>query len=195
MNGSVYYSIDKLHAALGQGVGVTFHYFEYNVKKKRVFRRNGRRYAVIPYGLIWDNENYYLVGWDLYRREVRHYRVDKMVDMNICKLPEACPEERGRFDVAAYTAKHFNMFSGREGNLRLRCKNTLAGVILDRFGQDSILVPDGDAFFTVMVDAVVSAQFWGWLFGLGADITVTGPDWAVNDYRRQLAEVAAAYSR
>ena len=64
MNESVYYSIDKLHAALAAGKAVTFRYFDYDVKKEKVFRRDGRRYAVFPHGLIWNSENYYLVGWD-----------------------------------------------------------------------------------------------------------------------------------
>ena len=64
MNESVYYSIDKLHAAISAGKAVTFRYFEYNVGKERVFRRAGERYEVSPYGLIWDSENYYLAGYD-----------------------------------------------------------------------------------------------------------------------------------
>ena len=64
MNESVYYSIDTLHAALAEGRGVRFRYFEYNVRKEKVFRREGAWYAVFPHGLIWDDENYYLVGYD-----------------------------------------------------------------------------------------------------------------------------------
>ena len=36
------------------------------------------------------------------------------------------------------------MFSGREGQITLRCRNSLVGVVLDRFGRDAILVPDGE---------------------------------------------------
>ena len=78
MNESVYYNIDKLHAAIAGRRSVSFKYFEYNVKKERVFRREGRRYDVSPAGLIWDSENYYLAGYDHKHREMRHYRVDKM---------------------------------------------------------------------------------------------------------------------
>ena len=184
MNESVYYSIDKLHAALSAGKTVTFRYFEYNVRKEKVFRREGRRYSVSPYGLIWNSENYYLVGWDGAMGEVRHYRVDKMAELAVTCVPaEGGPEG---FDVAAYAAKHFGMFSGREGKLRLRCENPMVGVVLDRFGQDVMLVPDGESHFTVTVDAVVSPQFFGWLFGLGPGVTLLSPDWAVEDFRRVL---------
>ena len=188
MNESVYYSIDKLHAALAAGKAVTFRYFDYDVKKEKVFRRDGRRYAVFPHGLIWNSENYYLVGWDGAKKEVRHYRVDKMAELAVTclKLEEGEDLERGRFDVAAYAAKHFGMFCGREGKVRLRCVNAMVGVMLDRFGQDVILVPDGPGHFTLTVEAVVSPQFFGWLFGLGEGVALTAPDWAVAEYQDRL---------
>ena len=188
MNESVYYSIDKLHTALAAGKAVTFRYFDYDVRKEKVFRRNGRRYAVFPHGLIWNSENYYLVGWDGAKKEVRHYRVDKMAELAVTclKLEEGEDLDRSSFDMAAYAAKHFGMFSGREGRVRLRCANAMVGVMLDRFGQDVMLVPDGPGHFTLTVEAVVSPQFFGWLFGLGEGVTLTAPDWAVEDYREQL---------
>ena len=188
MNESVYYSIDKLHTALAAGKAVTFRYFDYDVNKEKVFRRNGRRYAVFPHGLIWNSENYYLVGWDGTRKEVRHYRVDKMAELAVTclKLEEGEDLDRSSFDMAAYAAKHFGMFSGREGRVRLRCANAMVGVMLDRFGQDVMLVPDGPGHFTLTVEAVVSPQFFGWLFGLGDGVVLTAPDWAVEDYREQL---------
>ena len=95
--------------------------------------------------------------------------------------------------MAAYAAKHFGMFSGREGRVRLRCENGLVGVVLDRFGQESILVPDGRNHFTVTVDAVVSPQFFGWLFGLGDRVELLAPDWAAAAFRAQLDAVGANY--
>ena len=89
MNESVYYSIDKLHTALAAGKAVTFRYFDYDVKKEKVFRRGGRRYTVFPHGLIWNSENYYLVGWDGAKKEVRHYRVDKMAEEGLLEEVQA----------------------------------------------------------------------------------------------------------
>ena len=52
MNESIYYTIDKLHTAIANRKTVTFLYFEYNVRKEKVFRHDGRRYTVSPAGLI-----------------------------------------------------------------------------------------------------------------------------------------------
>ena len=192
MNERVYYTIDRLHAALAQGHAVSFRYFEYSVDKQKVFRREGRRYLVSPYGLIWDSENYYLAGYDHEKGDLRHYRVDKMDGLRPAG-PAQRDTSRPAFDAASYARKHFGMFSGQEGQVRLRCDRHLVGVILDRFGQESILVPDGPEHFTVTVEAVVSPQFLGWLFGLGDGIEVLSPLWARQAFARRLGEVAEHY--
>ena len=191
LNETIYYSVDRLHSAITAGKTVTFQYFEYNVHKEKVYRHGGRRYTVSPAGLIWDSENYYLAGYDHHRQELRHYRVDRMADLAVISLPrQGVPQD---FDMAAYAAKHFGMFSGREGQLTLRCSNRLVGVILDRFGLDAILVPDGPDHFTVTISAVVSPQFLGWLFGLGDGVTLLRPQWAVDMMVDQLRKTAALY--
>ena len=140
-----------------------------------VFRREGRRYAVSPYGLIWNSENYYLVAYDISNQEMRHYRVDKMAEIVVTGLPREGEDRYPDFDVAAYGQKHFGMYSGEEASVTLRCRSHMAGVVWDRFGQDVILVPDGPGHFTLTVEAVVSPQFFGWLFGWGTGCASSGP--------------------
>lgn len=191
MNESIYYNVDKLHTAIGSNHMVTFRYFEYNMRKERVFRREGKRYRVSPYGLIWDNENYYLAGLDAVKQDVRHYRVDKMSELTVTSLPR---DMEHAVDMERYAQRHFSMFAGREAQIRLGCAAHMAGVVLDRFGHDVILVPDGEERFTVTLDVAVSPQFWGWLFGLEDNVEVLSPAWAVEEYKRRLAAVAGLYT-
>ena len=190
MNESIYYIVDRLHDALSANRAVTFHYWYQDRGKQRVFRRGGALYCVSPCGLIWENENYYLVGWDRDKDELRHYRVDKMADLTVTPLPRFGRQD---IDVPAYAAKHFGMFHGEERTLTLRCANRLVGVVLDRFGREVMLVPDGEEHFTVTVPAVVSPQFLGWVFGLGDGVQILRPGWAAEEMKRQLAAAAALY--
>ena len=194
MNESIYYNVDKLHTAISGQLAITFKYFDYDIHRQKVFRQEGRRYLVSPYGLIWNSENYYMVAFDHAHQELRHYRVDKMTDIVVTSLPRQGREQYPDFQLAVYGQKHFGMFSGREAQVTLRCRNQLVGVVLDRFGQDVILVPDGADHFTVTVRAVVSPQFLGWLFGLGAGAELVGPGWAVEAFRAQLHSVESALS-
>ena len=79
------------------------------------------------------------------------------------------------------------MYSGREMTVTLRGRRSMAGVVWDRFGQDVILIPDGEEHFTVTIPVVLSTQFFGWLFCLEGGLTLIAPRQAVEEYRRKLS--------
>lgn len=193
MNESIYFNVDKLHAAIAGRRIITFQYFDYDMFHSKVFRKGGARYCVSPYGLIWNNENYYLVAYEASNREMRHYRVDKMAEIAVTALPRQGSEQYPGFDLASYGQKHFGMYSGEEVMATLRARSDMANVVLDRFGQDVILVPDGPAHFTLTLPLVMSPQFFGWLFGLEDRVILTAPAWAAQAYRQKLLAVAGLY--
>ena len=186
MNESIYYNIDKLHTAIAAQKAITFKYFDYDLTRQKVFRRDGKRYIVSPYGLIWNNENYYLVAFDHANRDMRHYRVDKMTEIAVTCLEREGKDQYPDFQLAQYGQKHFGMYSGPELMVTLRGRRDKAGLVWDRFGQDVILVPDGEEHFTVTLPVVVSPQFFGWLMGLDGSLTITPPRQAVQANRQKL---------
>lgn len=187
MNESIYYNVDKLHTALAGQKAITFQYFDYNIFRQKVFRQDGKRYTVSPYGLIWNSENYYLVAFDHVHQEMRHYRVDKMTEIVVTTLDLEGKDQYPDFQLAQYGQKHFGMYSGKEITVTLRGRRDMAGVVWDRFGQEVILVPDGEGHFTVTLPVVMSPQFFGWLFGLDGGLVLTKPQEAVDIYRQKLA--------
>ena len=102
---------------------------------------------------------------------------------------------RDAWDPAGYTRRHFGMFAGRPCRLRVRCRSELAGVVIDRFGLEAPLMPDGEDHFTAVLEVVVSPPFWGWLFGLGDGVEILSPGWALEEFRSRLTAVAALYGR
>ena len=187
MNESIYYNVDKLHCAIAGQKAITFKYFDYDIARQKVFRQEGRRYMTSPYGLIWNSENYYLVAFDHTHREMRHYRVDKMTEIVITSLDREGRDQYPAFQLAEYGQKHFGMYRGPEMRVTLRGRRDKASLVWDRFGQDVILVPDGEEHFTVTLPVVISPQFFGWLLGLDGSVTLVGPKAAVSAYRRRLA--------
>ena len=194
MNESIYYNVDKLHMALAAQKVITFKYFDYNIRKEKDFRQDGRRYTVTPFGLVWNNENYYLAAFDHNKEQLRHYRVDKMSDICLTNLPRQGAEAQKSFRLAEHAQKHFGMFSGEEVAVTLRGNAKMVGVVLDRFGQDVILVPDGEDHFTVTIPIVVSPQFFGWLFGLEGQLELIRPASVVEEYRARLRSRLKEYS-
>ncbi len=193
MNESIYYNVDKLHMAIAGQKVITFKYFDYNMKKEKVFRQEGRRYTVTPFGLLWDNENYYLAAYDHNKGQLRHYRVDKMWEIALTTLPRQGAEEQKNFHPGDYAQKHFGMYRGEEVNVTLRGEARMVNVVLDRFGQDLILIPDGEKHFTVTLPVMVSPQFFGWLFGLEGGVQIVRPQRVVEQYKEHLRKQLAEY--
>ena len=61
---------------------ISFQYFQWNVKKKMVLKKDGEPYIVSPWALTWDDENYYMVAIDSSDEKVKHFRVDKMLNID-----------------------------------------------------------------------------------------------------------------
>jgi len=173
MNESIYYNVDALHEAIAGARQVSFKYFDYNIKKERVFRHDGKKYKVSPVALLWDNENYYLVAKSDDHKGFTHYRVDKMA--SICLLDEKRDENANNFNPADYSKKIFGMFGGSDTGVSLRFDNSIAGVVIDRFGKNVTMIPDGDDGFIVNVKVVLSPVFYGWLFQFGELCEVVSP--------------------
>ena len=65
INEQSYYSVDAIHSAINSGKKIMFKYFDYDVHKNRVFRKDGSVYQVTPVTLCWDSDKYYLVAYNI----------------------------------------------------------------------------------------------------------------------------------
>lgn len=193
MNESIYYNVDEIHAAIDGDRTVTFKYFDWGVDKKRVWRKEGKRYAVSPWALMWDSENYYLIAYDPDAGHIKHYRVDKMSAIAQADMPRQGAEAFQRLDMAAYSNSHFGMFSGDVQTVRLSFENALAGPVVDQFGADVSLVPLDEGHFSVTVSAAVNVQFFGWLGGFGTRAKILAPASAAEAMRDHARALAALY--
>lgn len=193
MNESIYYNVDAIHSAISRDRKIRFQYYQWNVKKEMELRHGGAYYHISPWGLSWDNQNYYLVGYDSDAGKIKHYRVDKMLHI---RMSDEKREGRAHFrklDMADYSRKSFGMFGGKEQQVKLLVDNSLAGVIIDRFGKDVILIPSDKGHFTVWVEVLVSPQFFGWVFSLGEGIKIISPSEVEEEMRQKLEDMTRKY--
>lgn len=194
MNESIYYNVDKIHQAMGKNVQIKFQYYQWNVEKEMELRHDGAFYQISPWELLWDDENYYLVGYDHKAQQVRHYRVDKMLKIGLTERARDGKELFDKIDRASYSKKRFGMFDGEIQTVKLQCKNHFAGVIIDRFGKKVNLRKVDDEHFTVNVDVAVTGQFIGWVVAMGDGVKIVGPDSAVEQMRKEIERLMEQYS-
>lgn len=162
MNESIYYNVDAIHRAIAGDVQISFGYFSYSVIKERIDRHGGQPYRISPWALTWDNENYYLIGYDGDAQMLKHFRVDRMTKINLLSEKRQGGEVFRGTDMGRYSKKLFSMFGGREEIVKLQFPNELTGVVLDQFGKDAVLTAVDDTHFQISERMVVSPQFFGW---------------------------------
>ena len=107
MNESVYYNVDEISSAIQQNRMIRFRYFEYTPRKERHFRHDGANYELSPYALIFDDGNYYLLGWSEPAQQLRHYRVDKMAAIAPLRRTRQGGEAFAKLDMSAYNQMVF----------------------------------------------------------------------------------------
>ena len=190
MNESIYYNVDRIHDAIAENSQITFRYYDWEMDGTRKYREG--TYSASPYALCWDSENYYLIAHSE-RHGMTHYRVDKMTSIRTTGQPRIKTEETSKLDLANYTKKVFGMFNGSETTVRLRFEKSMAGVVIDRFGHDCMLIPDGPDHFQFTTSVVVSPQFLGWVAGLGQKVRILHPEHVVEAYRSLLTETLSQY--
>jgi len=181
---NVYYNVDELNLAINENRKIKFDYYEWNLSKEMVLRKNGHKNDISPWSLAWDDENYYLVAFDGNSGIIKHYRVDKMRKIEILDKARDGREEFEEFDAAKYAKKVFGMFTGDEQRVKIQFANKLIGVVIDRFGQDIMIIPKGVDQFVVNVNVKVSNMFLGWIIGLGDGAKILEPESVVDEVKQ-----------
>jgi predicted DNA-binding transcriptional regulator YafY len=193
MNESIYYNVDKIHAAIGNDRQIRFKYFDWNLKKEMEPRYGGKWYQLSPWALMWDDEKYYLVAYDSKHETIIHYRVDKMTQIGILDEKREGHEAFRKFNIAHYTNTLFGMFAGDETKVTIEAENRLVSVFIDRFGKDIIIAPVDEDHFRTTVTVAVSKQFFGWIMGIDGDLRIVAPDCVVKQIRAEIESLAERY--
>lgn len=190
MNETIYYNVNDIQEAISQNRQITFRYFDWGMDGRRKYR--DKEYLASPYGLCQDNENCYLLAYSE-RHGITSYRVDRMTEIRLTedkRIP--CPELTGKA-FTEHANKLFQMFAGDALDVKLRFHNTLLNVVIDRFGRDTMLIPDGDEHFNFTVKVAVSPMFLSWVIGFGDKAQILYPQSVIDDCRELCRQATSRY--
>jgi predicted DNA-binding transcriptional regulator YafY len=193
MNESIYFNVDKLHEAIGAGRQISFKYYRWNINKEMELRKDGDWYQVSPWALMWDDENYYLVGYDSEDKKIKHYRVDKMMQIAVVDKRREGKEQFKAFDMPRYTKSLFGMYGGEEVQVTLEAENGMVGILIDRFGKDIPIRPVDESHFRTAAVVAVSDQFFGWIMALDEGVKIVGPEKVVKRMQEKIRLLNKVY--
>ena len=190
MNETIYYNVDAIQEAISQNRQITFRYFDWNLDGTRKYRE--KDYVASPYGLCQDNENCYLLAFSD-RHGITSYRVDRMADIHsLSESRVPCPELTGK-NLVDHANRLFQMFSGDAVDVKMRFHRSLVNVVIDRFGRDTMLIPDGADYFVFTTRVAVSPLFLSWIIGFGSNAKILHPQSVVDQCRNLCRQVLEQY--
>ena len=190
MNETIYYNVDAIQEAIAQNRQITFRYFDWDFGGKRKYRE--KEYLASPYGLCQDNENCYLLAFSG-RHGITSYRVDRMSDIQLTedkRIP--CPELTGKA-LHDHANRLFQMYSGDALDVKMRFHRSLLNVVIDRFGKDTMLIPDGEDWFVFTVKVAISPMFLSWVLGFGAKAKILYPQSVIDACKDLCREAMSQY--
>lgn len=192
MNESIFYNVDTLHNAIASNRKITFRYFDYNIKREKVYRKNGEKYCTNPMALTFDNENYYLIAYNEKYEDFVHYKADRMTDIAVSEERRSMPKKP--FNAANYVKPIFSMFDGEIEHITAVFDAAYLNVVIDRFGENVRLTELEDDCFRADFQAAVSPTFIAWIIGFGAGALIISPQWVADEVKRLALEVSEMYT-
>ena len=175
---------DWLNAAINEDKKVSFQYYEYDRRGKRVFKHNGARYLFSPYTLVWNMDNYYIIGYSEKHGGVIKFRTDKICNLRI-ERERRTPLPDG-FDIAEYCDSMFLMYGSERKKLKLYCEYSVINKVIDRFGEEIEIIPADEDHFWTTITAMTGATFYSWIFNYMGKIRIAAPGVAVKEFENML---------
>lgn len=174
-NHHIIYSIDSIDRAIREGKKVSFLYYFIGADKKRQYRKNGKRYVVNPFVMIWSKDNYYLISYDDTHDNTVTYRIDRMEDVIVEDIPRIEKKQFENFNTEEYRKQVFSMFGGELERVDLSFTSEMVEDIFDRFGENVRINQGKDGDYRVSVDVQVSKTFFLWVIGSMGKVKILAP--------------------
>ena len=179
-NEDIYGTVATITQALEQGKKIEYLYFDYDISKRKVFRKENKVYKVNPVATIFSDDKYYLLCYDDKHGNPSHYRIDRIAEVKVSsediapsKLSELCAIQKHKKQL-------FGMFTGEECTVTFEADNSLIDTVLDKFGFDTRLSSRGENTFRFTATVQLSPVFLGWCCSFGDKLRIVEP-YAVID--------------
>lgn len=192
MHESIYNDIDKIHSAILHNNKIRFNSYKWVIKDAK-FKKSSKAYEISPWIVFLDDNKYYLIGYDSEAENIKHFRIDKMININTTEKLREGEKVFNKFDHSEYADNNIGLNGGRYQNVKLNCNNELIDEIIDRFGKNIELYIKNENTFCTDVNVQADNRFFGWITGLGSGITIESPGDVVNEYKSYINEILKKY--
>ena len=193
-NEQIWYTVDAINMALQRRKKIRFRYFDYDISRGRIYRKEGSFYEVNPVGLIFNENNYYFVAYGDKYKQVANYRIDRMDNAIISDADLFVPEHMKDFDLEKHKSESISMYVGKTARVQFLADNSLTDAMFDQFGYDLKCNKYGDDKFYFRAKVQVSPTLFRFLVSFGDKIQIVEPQKVREEYVEFLKNIIDSYN-
>lgn len=126
-----------------------------------------------------------------------HLRLDRITELHELNIPvkpfSKVSPYTDRFDVADYTNRLFNMFSGEAENIVLSFSKNVLDEMLEKFGENVPIKQSEDGNYLLHAEVEMSEGLVNWILQYGCDVKVIKPKSLANAVKEKLSKILEMY--
>ncbi|MBI1313665.1 WYL domain-containing protein [bacterium] len=151
-------------------------------------------YELQPLGLIFNHRTLYLVAASADRPELRHFKVDRIRDVELLPEPFTRPPD---FDLQQHLEHSLGVYQSNAPltEVRIRFSSEVARYVTEHRWHHSQQIetqPDGSLIVTLRLGDLTEVK--SWVLGFGAEARVLAPPDLVNTIRDEIDALRDAYA-
>lgn len=151
-------------------------------------------YDIYPYGLAYHHGSLYLVGWAVDHEAIRHWKIDRIEDVDLTPIHFPWPEG---FSLRDHFANSFGVFHG-SGDIpvKIRFSPTVARYVKEKHWHASQkLTPQSDGSLVAEFCLGSTEEVKSWLLSFGKEAEVLGPEGLRDELRKEAKAICDRYER
>lgn len=169
---------------------VYFEYWKYCIVGDKIKKQIVSTPKVSPYAIIYDKQQFYMLGIKEGNNEFFHYRLDRI--KNLIELSERVQINKSEKEIEQYAETSVEVFSGEETEIEAECPEYLLGEVIEKFGKKVELRPIDDNTFRMKLSAN-SFGFKLWAMRNLDIVTVTKPQSLVKEIKDIIEDAKKRY--
>ena len=170
---------------------IKFEYWKYYIAGDKIEKQIVSSPKVSPYAIIYDKQQFYMLGIKEGNNEFYHYRLDRI--KNLQELSEKIKINKTEKDIEQYADTSVEVFSGDEQEIEAECDEYLLGEVIEKFGKNVKIKPINKNTFNMKLK-VNPLGFKLWTMRNMDLVTVKKPESLVDELKKIIKEASKRYN-
>ncbi len=171
---------------------IKFEYWKYSIKGDKIEKKIVSEPVVSPYAIIYDNQQFYMLGIKNGNDKFFHYRLDRI--KNLQETNEKITIKKTEKDIEEYTDTSVEIFSGQKIKIEAECNEIILDEVIEKFGKNIQINPINDKEFKISLYANPRG-FKLWAMRNLDVVTVTSPQSFIEEIKLQLEDAMKRYKK